>query len=286
MARIYLVPPVAWSAARSMAEGTARWYFLRTMTDELPQRRRYGDKEVGLILKRAAELQQQEPASGAEGGGLTLPELEEIAAEAGIDPRYLRRAAAEVESGSKLDSGKASLFFGAPLTIELERTLPGEMPEEAFSTFVPDIQQAAGGHGQASALGRTFTWQSSTPSGERSLQVTVTSRDGRTRIRIEERLSNLAGQLFGGMLGGGGGGIGLGIGLGVGIGALQSAAFAIAWPASIIGGAYLLARSIYTSTARKRRRVLRDLLDRLTERIESAVPKPSLDGPQRGRLQP
>lgn len=254
------------------------------MTGQPPQRRRYGDNEIGLILKRAAELQRQEPAAGTEGSGLTLPELEEIAAEAGIDPRYLRRAAAEVdEGGTKFDSGKASYFLGAPLTIELDRTLSGEVPEEDFALFVPDIQQAAGGHGQASALGRTFTWQSSTPGGERSLQVTVTSRDGRTRIRIEERLSSLAGQLFGGMLGGGGGGIGLGIGLGVGIGALQSAAFAIAWPVSIIGGAYLLARSIYTSTARKRQRVLRDLLDRLTEHVERVSSTPLLDNDEEAR---
>ncbi len=255
------------------------------MTERAPQRRRYGDKEVGLILKRAAELQQQEPASGMEGGGLTLSELEEVAAEAGIDPRYLRRAAADIEAGgSTLPSGKASLFLGAPLTIELERTLTGEFPEEEFSLFVPDVQEAAGTHGQASALGKVFTWQSTTPQGERSLQVTVTSRDGKTRIRIEERLGNLAGQLFGGMVGGGGGGVGLGIGLGVGLGALQSAAFAIAWPVGIIGGAYLLARSIYTSTARKRQRALRDLLDRLTERIEDVVSRqalPSDDEPRR-----
>lgn len=255
------------------------------MSDQAPKRRRYGEKEVGLILKRAAELQQNEPASAAEGGGLTLSELEEIAAEAGIDPRYLRRAAADVDSGgSMLRAGKVSYFFGAPLIIELERTLSGEFPEEEFSLFVPDVQEAAGTHGQASALGKVFTWQSTTPQGERSLQVTVTSRDGKTRIRIEERLGNLAGQLFGGMVGGGGGGVGLGIGLGVGIGALQSAAFAIAWPISIIGGAYFLARSIYTSTARKRQRALRDLLDRLTERIEEVVSRqalPSDDEPRR-----
>ncbi len=89
------------------------------------------------------------------------------------------------------------------------------------------------------------------------------------------------------MLGGGGGGIGLGIGLGVGIGALQSAAFAIAWPVSIIGGAYLLARSIYTSTARKRQRVLRDLLDRLTERIEDVLSRqPLVSDDARKRLSP
>jgi hypothetical protein len=241
------------------------------------RRRRYGDKEVGLILKRAAELQQREPTSAAEGGGLSLVELEEIAAEAGIDARYLRRAAVEVEAGgAALHSGTASRFLGAPLAIQLERTLTGNFPEDRFEQLVPDIQHAAEGHGHASALGRTLTWQSSSPQGERSLQVTLATGDGRTRIRIEERLGNLAGGLFGGIMGGGGGGVGLGVGLGVGIGALQSAAFAIAWPIGIVGAAYLLARSIYSSMVRRRQRVLRDLLDRLTDRIEAVVSSQAL----------
>jgi predicted lipid-binding transport protein (Tim44 family) len=125
--------------------------------------------------------------------------------------------------------------------------------------------------GQADLKGQTLTWQSNTPQGERSLQVIVSSRDGRTRIRIEERLNNLAAGLFGGMVGGGGGGIGLGVGLGVGIGALQSAAFATAWPVAIIGGAYLLARRVYGSTAKRRQRALRDLLDRLTELVQAVT---------------
>jgi hypothetical protein len=233
-------------------------------------RRRYGDKEVGLILKRAAELQQQAPSSGVEGGGFSLADLEEIAAEAGIDARYLRRAAVEVEAGSAaLPSGTASRFLGAPLVIQLERTLTGNFPTDRFEQLVPDIQHAAEGHGHASALGRTLTWQSNSPQGDRSLQVTVTTGDERTRIRIEERLGNLAGGLFGGIMGGGGGGLGLGVGFGVGIGALQSVAFAIAWPVGVVGAAYLLARSIYTSMVRRRQRVLRDLLDRLTDGIET-----------------
>jgi hypothetical protein len=76
-------------------------------------RRRYGDKEVGLILRRATEFQRQEPASAAEGGGLTLAELEEIAAEAGIDPRHLRRAASELdESGAWLRPEGAARLLG------------------------------------------------------------------------------------------------------------------------------------------------------------------------------
>jgi hypothetical protein len=240
------------------------------MTTE--HRRRYGDKEVGLILKRAAELQRLEPASGPEGSGLTVAELEEIAAEAGIDPAHLRRAAEEFEAaGAGLHAEGSEKLVGAPLTIRLERSLPGELSESGFERLVPEIQRVADGHGQASLLGQTLTWRSISANSERSLQVTVSSRNGRTRILIEERLSQLAGQLFGGIIGGVGGGVGLGVGLGVGIGALQSVAFAVAWPVGVVGGAYLLARTIYRSTARRRQRTLRNLLEGLTAEIESLV---------------
>jgi hypothetical protein len=238
-------------------------------------RRRYGDKEVGLILKRAADLQRQDPA-GTAGGGLTVEELEEIAAEAGIDPSYLRRAAQELDiSATYLADEAPTLLTGAPLTVRLERTVVGELPESELDRLVPDIQQAADGHGQASLIGHTLTWRSNTSNTERSLLVDVSARDGQTHILIEERLHGLAGQLFGGLLGGVGGGIGLGIGLGVGLGALGSAAFAIAFPAAVIGGSYVMARSIFGSVARRRRRVLRDLLDRLTERVARATAEPS-----------
>jgi hypothetical protein len=245
------------------------------MPESGEHRRRYGDKEVGLILKRAAELQRLEPESAAGGSGLTLAELEEIAAEAGIDPRHLRRATEDLDAGAaSLHREGAAHLLGAPLSIKFERTLTGEIPESEFERLVPEIQQAADDYGQPSLLGRTLTWQSTSPHNERTLRtlrVVVSSQDGRTRIHIEERLGQLAGVLFGGVLGGGGGGIGLGIGLGVGIGALQSVLFAIAWPVGVIGGVYLLARNIYGSTVRRRQRVLRELLDRLTEHVESAI---------------
>ena len=242
------------------------------MPNERQYRRRYGDKEVGLILKRAAELQRLEPESAAEGGGLTLAELEDIAVEAGIDPGLLRRAAEELDAGTgHLHREGAERWLGGPVTIELQRSLPGELPESEFETLAGEIQEAAEGHGQASLLGRTLTWRSATPQGERSLLVTVSSREGRTRIRIEERLHEQAARLFGGIIGGVGGGVGLGVGLGVGIGALGSAAFATVFPLMVITGSYLLARSIFGSTAWRRQRLLRDLLDRLTDHVESVT---------------
>lgn len=55
------------------------------MNDHEPGPRRYTEKEVSLILRRATELQTVEPTA-LDPAGLTLGDLEEIAAEAGIDP--------------------------------------------------------------------------------------------------------------------------------------------------------------------------------------------------------
>ena len=65
------------------------------MADHPKLPRVYGDKEIGQILKRATEFQAREP-SAPSSSGLTLPELEEVAVEAGIDPRFLQRAALEL----------------------------------------------------------------------------------------------------------------------------------------------------------------------------------------------
>lgn len=236
-------------------------------------RRRYGEKEVGTILKRAAELQRKEPVAPAESAGVSLTELQEIAAEAGIDPKYIRQAATELEADP--GRGEFAPIFGAPLTLRFQRVLDGELPTERFEDLIPDIQSAAEAHGQVSAVGRTLTWQSGTGTDQRTLQVIVSARDGRTRILIEERLHRLAAGLFGGIVGGVGGGVGLGVGLGIGIDVLGSVLFSVGFPALVIGGSYLAARFGFAFTARRRHRILRDLLDRLTERIGTSLASPA-----------
>ncbi len=237
------------------------------MSEPKEQRRRYSDKEVGLILKRAAELQRQGPDSAAEGSGLTLSELEGIATEAGIDPGYLRRAASEVDVHGRPEGWE--WLAGGPVTIRFERTLPGELPQSGFDRLVPEIQKAAAGHGQASMVGRTLSFRSGTSQSGRSLQVTVSARDGQTYVLIEERMHGIAGGLFGGIMGGGG--LGLGLGLGIGLGELGSIAFAVLWPTAVIGGAYWIARTIFGTISRRRRRMLRELLDRITEHVRTAT---------------
>ncbi len=246
---------------------------------------RYGEKEISLILRRASEIQRREP-SARDPAGLTLAELEEIATEAGIDPSNLRRAAAELDTLAPPDL--ASKLAGAPIRLWLEKTLPGEVSPAAFEELVPLIQLAADSAGQASTVGKTLTWSSTTAGNTRSMQVLVAARAGETLVRIEERMGGLAGGLFGGILGGVGGGVGLGVGGALG-GILGSVALAVAFPTVIIGASYWATRRIFAAQVAKRRRQLEGLMERVTERIldhETREPLEATDAGGWGELPP
>jgi hypothetical protein len=222
--------------------------------------RRYGDDDVSRILKRATELQRAEPTA-ADPEGLTLSELTEIAREAGIDPDLLRRAASEIESRTPTRS-LAERLAGAPMSIVIERTVPGELPPERFDAIIPLIQRATEGQGTASAVGKTLTWSSRTDANTAAQQVLVAARDGQTLIRVEDRFSSLAGGLFGGVVGG----VGIGAGLGAGgalAGILGSVALAIALPISVIGASYAGARAYYVRTVRRREAAAARLVDEI-----------------------
>jgi len=232
--------------------------------------RRYGEEEVARLLKRATELQRDEVSPGTVAGGFTLPELEDIAIEAGIEPRYLRRAAAELKVGGTSPGSRWSWLTGAPATLLFERTVVGELRPDAFEGLSAEIQQSVGAVGQASVVGRTLTWQTETPNRTRSLQIVVTSQMGETHIRVEERLNQLAGALFGGLVGGVGAGAG-GAGLGVALGVLGSAFLAVAFPLGAVTGSYLAARTIFSTMAGRRREALQDLLQQLSDAVSDAA---------------
>ena len=239
------------------------------MSDLTPAKRRYDESEVSRILERTAELQRAAPTSPSP-SGLTLRELEEIAAEAGLEVAHLQRAARELELGGAAagPSGIGRALAGAPTRLVIERVLPFEASEVGFSRVVPLIQIAAENPGQASQVGSTMTWQSQNPSNPRTLQILISARSGETLLRIEERYGGLAGALFGGIVGGGSG-ISIGVGGAIG-GALGSLPLGIGLPALMLGGSYLLARKIYTSVVRRRARTLEQLAANLVEELSAA----------------
>jgi len=232
-----------------------------------PMGRRYSEKEVGRLLRRATEMQRAEPtADNPE--GLTLAELQEIAQEAGIDPGMLQQAAVELETHGVPTF--ATRVAGAPIEIRLERLIPGEFPAEDLDELIPLIQTATAGQGMASAVGGTLSWASRSESNTSSQQVLITSKDGHTLIRIEEGVGGLAAGLFGGIMGGVGGGVGLGVGGALG-GLLGSVALAVAFPVAVLGGSYVLARKIFVTQVQRRQKAAETLMDHLAERIEHRI---------------
>lgn len=245
--------------------------------DQLPApARRYNEKEVALLLKRASELQRAAP-SVRDPTGLTLRELEEIASEAGLDSAMLRQAAAELDAGLHgAQAGLATRLAGAPLRLVLERTVPSELLESTYAELLPLILTAADRPGFASQVGQTFTWTSQDQANVRQLQVMISSAGGTTRIRLEERYAGLAGGIFGGGLGGVGGGVGGGLGGALG-GALGSLTLGVGIPAVVIALSYAGCRAIYRHTVNRRREVLERLLNDLEQRVSRpAPPAPAL----------
>ena len=225
--------------------------------------RRYADAETAAILKRAAELQgTAEPPTSP-----TLTDLQQIADEAGIEPRYVRQAAAELASPSRGGG------VGAPDALALQRVVAGELPAPAFDALVEAIRDAAGMAGHVSALGRGFTWTSGVPghpAPPRALTVTVTAVDGRTVIRGDESLARVSSNYVGtGVASALMGGFGL-VAASSGDPSIGVIAAAVAWAA----GSLIAAGRLRGRAADCHRRDLAELLDRIAEHAQVLVSRP------------
>ena len=230
--------------------------------------KQYDDKQVSLILKRAAEMQTTEGGVKPGATGLSLAELEQIAIEAGIDPTHVRLAAAEVDR-DPTSGGEWSWLLGAPAKLRIHRVVDAEVPDDFFDDLLVEIQTADIGHGTASHVGRTLTWKGGgTGQNADSAQITITSRDGRTELHAERNRTQTAVGLMAGMAGGGGVGVGVGMGIPLGLEALGSPLAAVLIPAGVLAAAYVGARSLFRGGHRRHMRRMERLLDKLVERIQ------------------
>jgi hypothetical protein len=235
-----------------------------------PSLRRYDDGEVRELLARAARVQVRRPTPRAV-QGMTLAELEEVAAEAGIDVAELRQAARELDAERRmLPTGAASRLAGAPLRVHAERVLPFELDDDALGALVDALSAGAGQAGDASLIGRTLIWQSQAASGRRTT-ARIAVRPGSTHIRVEERYGEIAGGLFGGVLGGVGGGVGIGAGTAIGA-TLGSTVLMFGFPLAIIGGSYAACRYGFAAYVRRRARSLNDLCEQLADAAAQRAP--------------
>ncbi len=249
------------------------------MSDHPTPPRYYTEEEVNKILERATGLHGE--GSGRSSGSLSLAELEDIALEVGIDPRELRRAAMELDSGELVPTGWARLL-GGRLTLVREAIIPGEIPQAGFERVVTAIRQASGIVGEPTFLGRSLTWEAQTPGKLRSILLVAVAKDGETHIRIEERLDQLALTLFGGTLGG----VGLGVGFGAGFPlamALGSLLLGVPIVLGTVGLTHMATRPIYRAFVGKRRKAMDEMMEKVSWEVTQAIASASLQGAEESK---
>lgn len=149
----------------------------------------FSEKEASEILRRAAELMEREVEGGKDyTPGITREELENIAKEVGVDPKFLELA---ITQQGKPESKTGTL----KLTEEFERVIEGELDPADFDVIIDCIKplKQVGSTG-FSQVGRTL--QASAWTGVSQANVSVSSRNGRTRLKVASN------PLFGFLMGG------------------------------------------------------------------------------------
>ena len=212
--------------------------------------------------------------------GYRFDDVRGAAVEAGIPEKYVARAAAELGLAAaakeavtdvavvQVRSPRPNPWAGAATSVLVEAQVPGEMPESELDLLVDIIRQRLGEAGHVGTIGRSVSWSSSAK--ERRLQISIVPRNGRTTIRIDERLGPLAGALFGGIMGGGGGGS-AGITLVIAMKVFHSIAIGFGLWGAAIASSYLIARSIFAMKSRGREQELRALAEELAEQVRTST---------------
>jgi hypothetical protein len=139
-------------------------------------RKVYSDKEFALILRKAAELATSRPESPhASPTGLTLAEMKSAAAQAGLDPALVERAArmlAETGTDSPLER-----LTGGPLRHNREASFPVRLDEEGAALLLSAIRINSGLAGSRD-VGHSSPMGMSWHDGGELESLSVTARPG------------------------------------------------------------------------------------------------------------
>jgi len=149
--------------------------------------RRFTDREVALVLRKASELDDEGQATG---GGLSLEDLTEIAGEVGISGAAIERAVASLDRGREIGPGLA----GAPLVRKAAHAVPGELDREAIARLVSLIDERTDSAGSVSEALGSVRW--TTSDRLRSTRVSITASGGETAIEVVEKAAPRLRRIF------------------------------------------------------------------------------------------
>jgi hypothetical protein len=142
------------------------------------------DQQVREIVQRATELEAETPASEH---ALSLGGVEQVAAQVGIPPEHVRQAAMDIERARSAPIAERNTHSRGD-SVAVERTIQGEVGRSLHEAVVAEIQASLGIVGHVSNVGQGMTWSPAAAGiEERKIVVTLTPRDGATRLHVEER---------------------------------------------------------------------------------------------------
>ncbi len=151
----------------------------------MAETRGFSDEEVREILTAAAERQAAaDKALVASRPGMSLAELEQIAAEAGIDPAHVRAVA--LRRGDEPTTPTVGRNASGEYGIQASRHLPAPVSPETWGRIVSELRSAFGAIGVPSEFGETREWVSAAGSEEGlgSVQVTLEREGEGTRLKL------------------------------------------------------------------------------------------------------
>ena len=232
-----------------------------------PRERRYTDEEVALILRRAAELGGETGPSRSE--GLSLAEIRQVAREVGIDPATVARAAAALPTRKR---DRLTAILGGPLHYRLEATMPRRASDADLGRILQSIRRAAGRQGRATQVLDSVEWRTSGEREGSQLFVTVTTGDYGTTVEVTGDRQSTAALLY---LVPGVAGMIVSLIVGASLEAGWTAGGVIA---GLLGGVFLLSRTIWSHTGRAFSRKLEDIRDAAVQAVEHEGSKPGAHG--------
>jgi hypothetical protein len=142
--------------------------------------RRFDEREVGALIRRAAELK----AVASEGGGddATLSQIRQAASELGIESEYIERAAAEM--GNR---GKGHGIWGGSVSVRQSVTVAGRITADRWPILLQQVRDMTGRVGTPRSVGDGFEWVSLQPDG---IHVSVIPDGEKSRISIHSNIGN------------------------------------------------------------------------------------------------
>ncbi|MEM1056190.1 MAG: hypothetical protein AAGI52_11735 [Bacteroidota bacterium] len=164
----------------------------------------YTEREVAQIIERAV-MRQEEARRRQGAAGLSLDEIEKLGREVGIDPEFLRAAAAELDAGAGERESHTTATHN-----HVERWTTGPLDPHAWEDLTEDLRRRLGtdygqmygrtDSGKTVQTGATRTWEHTSGLGVHH-RLVVSERGERTRIRLEQQVGSMSPPVEGGLYG-------------------------------------------------------------------------------------